>query len=208
MEIDDDDDDVMEISIVPMNDEDNDDLLIDSPRSRSLIKVHHQHIITHVVWPRQLPSKENVISEHETTLIALMADTLDWFENMNVSFASSSKLFRGMFNTNTSPSPEIIMSEINRLKHGDMFGYFVKQQNIGISIFISPATDSSSVQPKSAIVSTYPVSIPKEEIYSVEHSEFQVMFCFPLHIKMNLRFPSIDFGKHFPSNTRWNSFIK
>lgn len=169
-------DDVMEIS-VPPDDENNDDLMIDTVRLRPFLSMPvHKQMITHVVWPRQLPSKDTETSVHETALIALMTDTLDWFENENECLKSIAKMFRGLFNTNTSSDAEIIAMEINRLKHGDMFGCFVKQQSCGISIYIQPNVDKSSVQPKSAIVSTFPLTIPNEEIYAAKHSDFQVIF--------------------------------
>lgn len=172
MEIDDDDDDIMEVS-VPVDE--NEDSLIDTVRFRRFMSSPgiHKNMIIHVVWPRQLPSKDIDTTIHETALVALMTDTLEWFENIHDSMSSSSKLFRGVFNTHTSPDAKVIAMEINRLKHGDMFGWFCKEQNCGITLYVPP--ESSSVQPKSAIVSTFPVSICNEEIYVVKHSEFQVI---------------------------------
>lgn len=168
----DDDDDIMEISVI------SEDLLIDTVRLRSCVSITvHKHLITHVLWPRKLPSVDSSeTTKHETALVALMTDTLEWFEHKST-LTSSAKLFRAMFNTNTSPDADIIAMEINRLKHGEMFGFFVKHQNCGLSIYVPPSADSSStVQAKSAIVSTFPVSIGNKEIYAATHSEFQVIF--------------------------------
>lgn len=172
MEIDDDDADIMEVS-VPL--EEHDDLMIETVRLRRFMSISvHKQMMIHVLWPRQLPSKDNENTAHETALVALMTDTLEWFENTNDSLTSCSKLFRGVFNTHTSQEAQIIAMEINRLKHGDMFGWFCKEQNCGITVYIPP--DSSSVQPTTAIISTFPVSIDNEDIYAVKHSEFQVIF--------------------------------
>lgn len=170
----DDDDDIMEISV----DETNDDLIFDNVRLRSCISISvHKHMITHVLWPRKLSSMYSETTTHETALVALMTDTLDLLENNCTSLTSSAKLFRAMFNTNTSPDAHIISMEINRLKHGEMFGFFIKHQNCGLSIYVPPSADgSSTVQAKSAIVSTFPVAIDNKEIYAATHSEFQVIF--------------------------------
>lgn len=173
MEIDDDDDDdIMEISVFV---EDNNDELIDAVRSRRLMSMPvHKHMITHVVWPRQLPSKDNEDSQHETALIALMADTLESFDDADIIPVSTSRLFRGIFNIRSSSDAYTISSEINRLQDGEMFGVFVQQQKCGFSIFI-PKSEKLAAQRKTAIVSTFPVWIPNEEIYLEKHSEFQVI---------------------------------
>lgn len=182
IEVDDDDDIVMEVSVLPdvfnnIPDNPENDLLFEPIRlTRCMSLDIHKRMITHVIWPRKLPSKTFDIdsSEHETALIALMLDTLECIEITNDWLASSVKLFLGLYNMNTSPDAEIIASEINRLTDGDMFGYFVKSQNCGISIYMPPR-DASSIDPKSVIVSTFPVLISNEEIYSASHSEFQVI---------------------------------
>lgn len=174
MEIDD-DDDIMEVSVPP--DDDNDDM-INTVRLHGCISLpKHKQMVTHVIWPRKLPSKNNT-DEYETPLMALMTDTLEWLENSMDCVTSCSKLFRGMYNTNTSTDAQVISSEINRLKYGEMFGFFVKNQNCGVSVYIPLCTDKSSIRPSSAIVSTFPVLIPTEEIYDATHSEFQVIFPF------------------------------
>lgn len=136
----------------------------------------HKQMIMHVVWPRRLLSKAD-LNEHEIPLIALMTDTLESLENSLDCLASCSKLFRGLYNTTTSPDAQIIASEINRLNHGDMFAFFVENQNCGISVYVPPSEGTSTVRPKSAIVSTFPVLIPEEEIYEATQSDFQVIFC-------------------------------
>lgn len=172
MQIDDDDDD-MEISVPIEMDE-----LIDTARLRNLIRLPvHKHMVTHVVWPRHLPSKDNFdVNEYDTALIALITDTLEWFESNGIVTNTTSRLFRAMFNIRTSHDAQIIASEINRLNYGDMLGIFVQHQNCGLSIYLPPSTEKLTVQPKTAIVSTFPVMIPSEEIYLVKHSDFQVIF--------------------------------
>lgn len=173
---------VMEVS-VPLNEyndsnDDSENVLLFEPMrlTRSLSEGIHRQMVTHVVWPRKLQSQvTGDANGHETALVALMVDTLEHIKKTNDWLASSSKLFLGLYNTNTSPDAQIIAAEINRLKDGDMFGYFVKGQNCGISIYIPPTDDSSDNPTTSAIVSTFPVLIPDEEIYSTgDHSEFQV----------------------------------
>lgn len=183
----DNDNDVMEMSVQfnglnDSNDDPENDLLFEPIRLGRCISTEiHRQMVTHVIWPRKLPSKvTGDDSRHETALIALMVDTLECIAKTNDWLASASKLFLGLYNMNTSPDAQIIASEIHRLKAGDMFGYFAKGQNCGFSIYL-PATGDSSTDPTttptSAIVSTFPVLIPFEEIYSTgDLSEFQVIF--------------------------------
>ncbi|KAG4065067.1 hypothetical protein HA402_007464 [Bradysia odoriphaga] len=182
MDVDNNDDDVMEVSVLfngfnDINDDTENDLLFTPMRlSRCISTGIHGEMVTHVIWPRKLtPKVTNDPSELETALVALLVDTLESIAEANDWLASSSKLFLGLYNTNTSPDAQIIASEINRLKEGDMFGFFVKSQHCGISIYIPPTGDSSIGSTTSAIVSTFPVLIPNEEIYSTaDHSEFQM----------------------------------
>lgn len=105
----------------------------------------------------------------------MITDTLVWFESTDVIPNSTARLFRGMYNMRTSDDAQTIASEINRLNHGEMLGIFVQHQNCGLSIYLPPPTDNSTAQPKTAIVSTFPVFIPNDEIYAVKHSDFQVI---------------------------------
>lgn len=193
--VDDDDDDVMEVS-VPAEDEYD---IINTVRLKKIISLsRHVQMVTHVVWPRKLPTKVADFPP-ETPLIALMTDTLESMENAMDIFASSSKLFRGIYNTNTSPHADIIMAELNRLKRGDMFAFYLKEQNCGFSVYVPPSannSDDATARPESAIVSTFPLLIPIEEIYEAKHSDFQVtLFISP---------PTRIRSDYFFIHCRWN----
>ncbi|KAJ6635827.1 hypothetical protein Bhyg_14413, partial [Pseudolycoriella hygida] len=171
-----DDDDLMELS-VPIHNNDDDDLMMGIARTNQSMNLNvHKEAITHVVWPRKLPSKKSDISEHEIVLIALMTDIADHFESRLTAFSGCARLFRSMYNTRLSNHPEVVAVEINRLRDGEMFGYFVKEQNCGISVHMVPSEHNVNERPKLATVSIFPVEIPNEEMYVVKHSDFQVEF--------------------------------
>lgn len=173
VEILDDDDDLMEVCVPAVDD---DDEIFNTVRFRRCIShSKHQQMIAHVMWPRKLPWKENE-AVCQAPFIALMTDTSEFLESSLDCLAGSSKLLRGMFNTTTSNASEVIAAEINRLRPGNMFGYFVKEQNCGFSVYVQPVDDDGdeAAPPKSAIVSTFQLSIPNEEIYAAEHNDFQV----------------------------------
>lgn len=179
----DDDGDITEIMspLVMEKDEELNDNIIETVRLNQLLlkEVEHKAMQTHVLWPRFLPAKEKYdLRKHESALIALMTDTLEWFEDTaKILPSNTSRLFRGLYNIDTSTDAHGISFEINRLRCGKMFGIYVKHQRCGLLIYIPPK-DNWTVETKEAIVSTFPVFVPGDELYDAENSDFQVIFFF------------------------------
>lgn len=65
----------------PRNDDIQDPTFDFEPVMFKPTKILHKEMITHVLWPRFLPRFERQgIEDHETALIDLMVDVVDWFQ--------------------------------------------------------------------------------------------------------------------------------
>lgn len=152
----------------------------------------HKEMATHIIWPRFLPQRErHDLEEHETALVALMSDVLDWFFGAGIlQNERINKMLKGLHNIKTSPHSAVVSREINRLDRGDIMTMHVKNQNSGFIVYM-PDTDTDDENTKSVIVASFPASLDEETIYEHENSDFQVstvlLFLTNFHVSLRLQ---------------------
>lgn len=133
-----------------------------------------QKMITHLLWPRFLPQHEHYdLKEHETALVELMIDVVDWFQKKCIVGEHVSKLMKSFHRIKTSTSPEVISNEISRLEPGQMTAMYIKAQNACLLLYMRPGGQDNGK--KRLIASTFPVQLDAEEIADYPRSDVTVL---------------------------------
>lgn len=134
----------------------------------------HQEIVTHVAWTRCLPQREREnLGEHETGLTELMIDAVDWFVQKNILPQKTIEMFNDVFNVKTATNAaEIVSSQINQLKAGEMMGMHVAQQNCGFVVYKLPG--KGAAPSNEVVVTSFPVSVSADELFKLKNGYVQV----------------------------------
>lgn len=121
-------------------------------------------MIQEVFLPKKLPDSYDAAKayEHESRLLALMADTIQ--ELRNDLPHSTFNLFETWSFLQCRPNMEAVevLNAIASLRSGDMFALYIHQQNCGLFLYI-PDDD---VNKNKVIVSTFPASLRNKGIMS------------------------------------------
>lgn len=139
-------------------------------------KSTHEGMLPHVLWPRLLPQRQQLeLDKYETGFLELMIDILDSFKVTDEAvWTKASKLLGSVHRISTSTSAEIIQNELNRIEEGGYASMFVKKQNTCLLLHMLPADEWLQGNQKQLIISTFPVSLSPEKIYSSPSSDIKV----------------------------------
>lgn len=136
-------------------------------------KSSHKQMVTHVVWPRFLPQRKPIeLGEHETSLVELMVDIVDWFESEQILSQPIGKLIRCLHNVKTSMTPGVITREFSQQQPGEMKSIYIENQNCCLFTYMPPV--SGHYQPETMMISTFPLGLTAEQISNHSSSDVKV----------------------------------
>lgn len=140
-----------------------DEMDVDPDPNEHDIQKEFEMLLKHVVWPRHLPqSKSSNFRNEQIELLSHMAENVD-----SLSSHLPKKvviLFKRLTEVHKTPTPKVISNQINALRSGEIFAFFVRRQNCAFIVYRPHASVNHS---DNVIVATFPGKLEAKQIHKV-----------------------------------------